>query len=90
MWATCSTIMWYRHWIMPGSEALWLEGVDERFSDYTLGEDGTSVMLPANSTDIVVINVACKQGQTLAKCKLSGNMTKSPPYQLHRSQAYVR
>ena len=42
--------------ILPGSEALWLEGVDERFSDYTLGEDGTSVMLPANSTDILVTN----------------------------------
>ena len=42
--------------ILPGSEALWLEGVDDRFSDYTLGEDGTSVMLPANSTDILVTN----------------------------------
>jgi ribonuclease Z len=40
--------------IMPGSEAIWLSGVDERFSDYTLGEDGTSVSLPVNSTDIIV------------------------------------
>ena len=42
--------------ILPGSDALWLEGVDDRFSDYTLGEDGTSVMLPANSTEILVTN----------------------------------
>ena len=40
--------------IMPASEAIWLEGVDERFGDYTLGEDGTSISLPANSSDIVV------------------------------------
>ena len=40
--------------IMPGSEAIWLEGVEERFSDYTLGEDGTSVSLPVNSTDIII------------------------------------
>lgn len=42
--------------ILPGSEALWLEGVDERFTDYTLGEDGTSVSLPANSSQINVSN----------------------------------
>ena len=40
--------------IMPGSEAIWLSGVDERFSDYTLGEDGTSVSLPVNSTEIII------------------------------------
>jgi len=40
--------------VLPGSEALWLDGVDQRFSNYTLGEDGTSISLPANSSDIVV------------------------------------
>jgi ribonuclease Z len=40
----------------PGAEAAWLEGVDEHFKQYTLGQDGTSVSLPANSTDILVDN----------------------------------
>jgi len=40
--------------IMPGSEAIWLEGVEERFSNFTLGEDGTSISLPVNSTEIIV------------------------------------
>ncbi|MFT5578833.1 MAG: ribonuclease Z [Paraglaciecola psychrophila] len=39
--------------VLPGSEAVWLEGVDEIFSDYTLGRDGSSFSLPANSKDII-------------------------------------
>jgi len=39
--------------ILPGMEAAWLDGVDEIFSDYTLGEDGTTFSLPAGSDDII-------------------------------------
>ena len=39
--------------VIPGSEALWLKGVDDIFADYTLGQDGTSISLPANSTQII-------------------------------------
>lgn len=39
--------------VLPGTEAAWLEGVDSIFSQYTLGTDGTSFSLPANSTEIV-------------------------------------
>jgi len=39
--------------IAPGMEAIWLEGVGDVFSDFTLGEDGTSVSLPANSSEII-------------------------------------
>ena len=39
--------------IAPGMEAIWLEGVDEVFSDVTLGQDGTSISLPANSSEII-------------------------------------
>ena len=38
--------------IAPGMEAIWLEGVDEVFSDVTVGQDGTSISLPANSSEI--------------------------------------
>ena len=38
--------------IFPGMEALWLEGVDAVYSNYTLGQDGTSFSLPAGSKDI--------------------------------------
>lgn len=37
--------------ILPGMEAAWLEGVDDVFSNYTLGQDGTSFSLPAGSDD---------------------------------------
>ncbi len=37
----------------PGLEALWLEGVDDIFTKYTLGRDGTSISLPADSESIV-------------------------------------
>lgn len=40
----------------PGAEAAWLEGVDHYFGDFTLGQDGTVVSLPANTTDIEVDN----------------------------------
>ena len=39
--------------IAPSMEAIWLEGVGDVFSDFTLGEDGTSVSLPANSSEII-------------------------------------
>lgn len=39
--------------IAPGMEAIWLEGVDEVFSDFTVGADGTSISLPANSSEII-------------------------------------
>jgi hypothetical protein len=39
-----------------GAEAAWLKGVDEHFSQFTLGQDGTAVSLPANSTAILVNN----------------------------------
>lgn len=35
--------------IVPGMEAAWLEGVDDVFSDYTVGRDGTAFSLPAGS-----------------------------------------
>jgi ribonuclease Z len=35
-------------------EAAWLEGVDEVFSDYTVGQDGTSFTLPPNSDEIIL------------------------------------
>jgi ribonuclease Z len=38
--------------ILPGTEAVFLQGVDEVFSDYTVGEDGTSFSLPPNSDEI--------------------------------------
>ena len=40
--------------VFPGMEAAWLEGVDDVFADYTLGQDGTSFTLPAGSKDIIV------------------------------------
>jgi ribonuclease Z len=41
---------------LPGLSAAWLAGVDEVFTDYTLGVDGTGFSLPANSDDIVVLD----------------------------------
>lgn len=40
--------------IIPGMESAWLEGVDDVFTDYTLGQDGTAFTLPAGSTDIII------------------------------------
>ena len=41
--------------MMPGMEAAWLEGVDEVFSDYTVGEDGTTFSLPPHSDEIIKV-----------------------------------
>jgi len=41
--------------VFPGMESAWLKGVDEVFSDYTLGEDGTTFSLPAGSDDIILV-----------------------------------
>jgi len=40
--------------MLPGMEAAWLDGVDEVFSDYTLGRDGTSFTLPPDSDEIIL------------------------------------
>jgi ribonuclease Z len=38
--------------ILPGMETAWLDGVDAVFSDYTVGQDGTTFSLPAGSKAI--------------------------------------
>ncbi len=40
--------------LLPGMEAAWLEGVDDVFNDYTVGQDGTSFTLPPNSDEIIL------------------------------------
>jgi ribonuclease Z len=40
--------------ILPGMEAAWLEGVDEVYSEYTMGQDGTAFTLPPNSDEIIL------------------------------------
>jgi len=39
--------------IAPVMETIWLEGVDKVFSDVTVGEDGISISLPADSSEII-------------------------------------
>jgi ribonuclease Z len=39
--------------ILPGMDAAFLEGVEEIYPDYTLGEDGTAFSLPAGSKEII-------------------------------------
>jgi ribonuclease Z len=39
--------------IVPGIEKAWLEGVDEVFDDYTVGQDGTAFSLPAGTDEII-------------------------------------
>lgn len=39
--------------MVPGQETLWLNGAGEIFPDYTVGYDGVSFSLPANSTEII-------------------------------------
>jgi ribonuclease Z len=39
--------------VIPGQETLWLNGAGEIFSNYTVGYDGISFSLPANSTEII-------------------------------------
>jgi len=41
--------------IVPGMEAVWLEGVDDVFEDFTLGVDGTTFSLPPNSKEILKV-----------------------------------
>jgi ribonuclease Z len=40
--------------ILPGMEAAWLEGVDDVYTDYTMGQDGTAFTLPPNSDEIIL------------------------------------
>jgi len=37
-----------------GLEAAWLKGVEEIFPNFTLGTDGTTISLPANSDEVIV------------------------------------
>lgn len=39
--------------VVPGQKALWLNGAEAVFERYTVGEDGTSFSLPANSAAIL-------------------------------------
>lgn len=39
--------------VLPGQEALWLNGAEAIFPDYTVGYDGVSFSLPANSAEII-------------------------------------
>jgi len=39
--------------MFPGQEAFWLNGAGDIFPDYTVGYDGVSFSLPANSTEII-------------------------------------
>ncbi|MGB0156964.1 MAG: MBL fold metallo-hydrolase [Luminiphilus sp.] len=39
--------------IVPGQETLWLNGSEDIFPDLTVGYDGVSFSLPANSTEII-------------------------------------
>ena len=40
--------------IFPGQETLFLNGAEDIFPDYTVGQDGTSFSLPAGSEDIIL------------------------------------
>ena len=40
---------------IPGLKTIWLMGVDEIFTNYTVGEDGTLFSLPENSEEIIEI-----------------------------------
>jgi ribonuclease Z len=39
--------------IFPGQETLFLDGAEDVFPDYTLGQDGTAFSLPAGSEEII-------------------------------------
>ena len=41
--------------ILPGAKAAWLEGVDEVFGDYTVGQDGVTFTLPPDSDEIIKV-----------------------------------
>ena len=38
--------------VIPGQDALYLNGAENIFPDYTIGRDGVSFTLPANSKEI--------------------------------------
>lgn len=40
--------------VLPGQKALFLNGAEQVFPDYTIGEDGTTFSLPADSSEIVL------------------------------------
>lgn len=40
--------------VVPGQQALWLNGAEDIFPDYTVGQDGVSFSLPANSDEIIL------------------------------------
>ncbi len=40
--------------VIPGQKALWLNGADKIFPRYTVGQDGVSFSLPANSDEIIL------------------------------------
>ena len=42
---------------VPGMDAIWLDGVNDVFSSYTLGQDGTLFTLPINSNKIVRVQL---------------------------------
>lgn len=42
--------------IIPGQQALFLNGADKIFPNYTIGEDGVAFSLPANSKEIIKIS----------------------------------
>ncbi len=39
--------------VLPGQKALYLDGADKIFKDYTIGEDGVAFSLPAGSDEII-------------------------------------
>ena len=39
--------------VIPGQEALFLDGAEDIFADYTVGRDGTAFSLPAGSKEII-------------------------------------
>ena len=41
---------------VPGLDSIWLDGVDDIFSKYTLGEDGTLFTLPPNTNEIIKVS----------------------------------
>jgi ribonuclease Z len=42
--------------IVPGQKTLWLNGAEDIFPDYTIGQDGVAFSLPANSREIIKIS----------------------------------
>ncbi len=42
--------------VIPGQDVLFLNGAEDIFPDYTIGEDGVAFSLPAKSKDIIKIS----------------------------------